>query len=440
MQSEATAVDADAGLDATTHFLVREYLARKGLRETLKALDAEKPVSNSSVNNRNDVVKAFKLDEALRKNRTRRPRPLSTLLELLIEPKLAKAAASDDDDDDDDESDDDEVAVGGGGGDSSSSSDDDAPRRAAPSARPPVAVSLPSGGPLGGPSRARPASARPTSARPASARPGSARTPHSGPLFEVKCTELPSNSVAFQNRNPPQQQQPAGGATNGSQPVVPLAAKPVGFIGRRDEKLVVTPGMLNGGPVELLELENCEVLILDWSNQVVMESCRKCKVLAGPCDGSLMMRSCEEVTLHAVCRQLRCRECTDCTLRLFTLGPIIESSSRIKFHPWDAAYPRLTSHFAAAKLDPTTANKWAEVHDFNDPEKRLSPPNWEASSSSGAAAWVVAVVPGDDEGAKYGKSENPVPRAAAAVDVTEASSTGAQAEAPGVEEAAVELQ
>ena len=114
----------------------------------------------------------------------------------------------------------------------------------------------------------------------------------------MKCTELPSNSVAFQNRNPPQPQQPAGGATNGSQPVVPLAAKPVGFIGRRDEKLVVTPGMLNGGPVELLELENCEVLILDWSNQVVMESCRKCKVLAGPCDGSLMMRSCEEVTLH----------------------------------------------------------------------------------------------------------------------------------------------
>ena len=359
-------------------------------------VDAAHTPSAADVTARADVVRALNLGQALKKNRARRE-PLSTTLELLIEARAE-----------------------GGGETRSSTSDsdstDDDDRRGASADRrpqPPVTVALPSGGPLGGSSRPASARPRPASARPASAMPGGPRTPHSvsDGVFKVTCSELPNRAAAT-----------AGGG-------VPRPAQRgslVSFIGKRGERVLVPPGGCDGGSVELLELEDCEVLVLDWSVQVVVDSCRRCRILIGPVDGSLMMRNCHEVDVSAVCRQLRCRECADCALLLFTHGPIIESSTRMRFGPWNGAYPGLGAHLAAARIDPAASNQWADVHDYNDPQRVASEPNWtKIDPAAAAAAWVIATVPGDEGGARYGRSENPLtPRGAGEQPLAAAATSG----------------
>ena len=81
------------------------------------------------------------------------------------------------------------------------------------------------------------------------------------------------------------------------------------------------------------------------------------------------------------------------------------------FGAWSASYPRLGAHFAAARIDPSGPNKWAEVHDFNDPERTQQPPSWRTISE--AQSWTVLSVPGDEAAATYGRCENPVPATAA---------------------------
>ena len=124
-------------------------------------------------------------------------------------------------------------------------------------------------------------------------------------------------------------------------------------------------------------------------------------------------------------RQLRCRECEDCALHLFTLGPVIESSTRLTFAPWAVSYPRLPEHFAAANLDPAaTGNKWKEVHDFNDPEGKAATPNWRRldDAAVAAAAWRLETVPGDEGGQQYGQAVPAVanPSSAGPVDASDA--------------------
>ena len=72
--------------------------------------------------------------------------------------------------------------------------------------------------------------------------------------------------------------------------------------------------------------------------QVTVEDCHNCTVLLGPVDGSVMLRGCTKVEVWVVCRQFRTRDCRDCTARLFTPAPIVESSSEMRFAPWNAGY------------------------------------------------------------------------------------------------------
>jgi hypothetical protein len=161
---------------------------------------------------------------------------------------------------------------------------------------------------------------------------------------------------------------------------------------------------------------------------VTLDECSSCRLLLGPVDGSVMLRQCTEMRVSAVCRQLRTRECADCELCLFTLGPIIESSVRMAFGPWDASYPSLTSHFAAAHIDPNGPNRWKEVHDFNDPDRTAPHPNWTTLTEASSPLWEVATVPGDDAGAVYGRAENPV---AVPGQLAGSSSSSALGAAPG---------
>lgn len=69
--------------------------------------------------------------------------------------------------------------------------------------------------------------------------------------------------------------------------------------------------------------------------------------------------------VHAVCRQLRTRDCVRCKFFLYVLtDPIVESSHSCEFGAWHISYPRLDKHFAAASLDPAEPNLFGKVYDF----------------------------------------------------------------------------
>ena len=165
-------------------------------------------------------------------------------------------------------------------------------------------------------------------------------------------------------------------------------------------------GEVRGQSCELSELRECTVLVLDWSAQVTLDDCHDCHVLIGPVDGSLFVRNSSKLKVTAACRQLRLRDCVDCTLSLFAHSAAIEACDRIVFGAWNGAYAGLAAHFAAAKLEPGGRNRYDRVHDFNadDDAKAAAPraPRWSLQPEGAWALWEVA-----DAGAAV---ENPVPR------------------------------
>ena len=227
----------------------------------------------------------------------------------------------------------------------------------------------------------------------------------------VTCAELPGRA-ALQ----------AGGTTAGGK----TSDGPAKLSRRRGERLVLREGEVRGQSCELSELRECTVLVLDWSAQVTLDDCHDCQVLIGPVDGSLFVRNSSKLRVTAACRQLRLRDCVDCTLSLFAHSAAIEACDRIVFGAWNGAYAGLSAHFAAAKLEPGGRNRYDRVHDFNadDDAKAAAPraPRWSLQPEGAWALWEVA-----DAGAAV---ENPVPR-------TDSFATAAAAARPATAPAAV---
>ena len=62
------------------------------------------------------------------------------------------------------------------------------------------------------------------------------------------------------------------------------------------------------------------------------------------------MRDCEDCVVHAVCRQLRTRNCVRCKFFLWVLTePVIESSHSLEFGEWHTSYPQLDAQFLSMK-------------------------------------------------------------------------------------------
>ena len=103
------------------------------------------------------------------------------------------------------------------------------------------------------------------------------------------------------------------------------------FLNRTGETLRRDPGEIAGQAFELGELTDCEVLLLDNCDQVVVENLRGCKVFIGPSSGSVFLRKCTGCTFTIACKQLRTRDCADCTISLFVVGdPVIETSKDMR--------------------------------------------------------------------------------------------------------------
>ena len=95
---------------------------------------------------------------------------------------------------------------------------------------------------------------------------------------------------------------------------------------------------------------------LDHSDQVQVDVLKNCQVFIGPSCESVFIRDCEGalLLLHrrlligrvtdcvftVACKQLRTRDCHRCTIFLYSkTEPVIETSSGLKFGPFNGAYP-----------------------------------------------------------------------------------------------------
>ena len=352
--------DTVATLDpqALAHGLVREYLTRHGFKAALFALDESRPPAQADITSRSDIVRALKLEAALRCNRER-VTPRRSLLEVLAGTMITADT-----------------------GDSQAASI--AAQQPSACGQPPaqsvVTVSLPSGGPLDD-----------LAAKAAKAAKAAAEA-----ALIATTTDAVVGAPGTATRPRRERPKSARGARTpnivSGPALVPGAPRAVRLSDQKSTRLVVHPGDCCGGVVELSDLTGCEILVLDWSKQVTMDDCCDCRVLIGPVDGSLMLRDCTGIRVSAVCRQLRCRGCADCDLRLFTFGPVIESSVRMRFGPWDASYAALAEQLACAKIDLAERNLWAQVHDFNEPtlEPGAQPANWsEIPEIALGATWEV---------------------------------------------------
>ena len=153
------------------------------------------------------------------------------------------------------------------------------------------------------------------------------------------------------------------------------------------ETVLRTPGQIDGQQFLIDGAEDCVIRVLDncaqvWQPctislppslveltlcapaQVTIDDAKKCEIVIGPCEDSLFVRDCEDCVVHAVCRQLRTRNCVRCKFFLWVLTePVIESSHSLEFGEWHTSYPQLDAQFGNAKLDPAEPNLCKKIYD-----------------------------------------------------------------------------
>jgi hypothetical protein len=169
--------------------------------------------------------------------------------------------------------------------------------------------------------------------------------------------------------------------------------------------LVKHPGQINGLQFLIEDLDGCTVHVMDRSECTTVDYCNDCVIVLGPVEGSLFVRNCKNVVIHAACRQFRARECENCEVHLWcATEPVIEASHGITFSTWDVAYPKLGEHFRALKMDPLDNHFGNEkkIFDFHKDDPAYPLPHYTVAEPSPFKVMVL-------ESPEHGEPENPVP-------------------------------
>lgn len=147
------------------------------------------------------------------------------------------------------------------------------------------------------------------------------------------------------------------------------------FKSREGETLIKRPGDINGIDFMIKDLKNCTVFLLDRTAQIQVDRCENTTFYIGPIKASIFVRSSKNCKFTVACSQFRCRELHGAELYLYTPNdPIIESSSGLKFAPFNFKYGLLHAHAQAADLlgefvddegvTQKKMNKWGQIFDF----------------------------------------------------------------------------
>mmetsp|Transcript_29100 Transcript_29100/g.65132 ORF Transcript_29100/g.65132 Transcript_29100/m.65132 type:complete len:542 (+) Transcript_29100:41-1666(+) len=142
------------------------------------------------------------------------------------------------------------------------------------------------------------------------------------------------------------------------------------FTGKENQhNLVKLPGSVDCQPFDIANLKNCTAVVMDATDQVQIDEVEGSKIFLGATGESVFVRNCKDTVFYVACKQLRTRECNNCTFYLYCISePIIEMSTGVKFGCFNGGYPEQALHMEQAGLDPRV-NKWSMIFDFNDEAK-----------------------------------------------------------------------
>lgn len=147
------------------------------------------------------------------------------------------------------------------------------------------------------------------------------------------------------------------------------------FTGLRGQTKVKLPGSINGQQFIIDDCEGCDLYVLDHCAMVTVDNCKDCRIFVGPTESSIFIRDSSGCSCAVICRQLRTRDCKDCSILLHCrTKPIIESSSELRFGCYSWRYKGLQQQLEAAKMS-VLHNFWSYVYDFT--------PNNSGGSSGG---------------------------------------------------------
>lgn len=124
---------------------------------------------------------------------------------------------------------------------------------------------------------------------------------------------------ALWHKQQDQQQSPPGGvaSTTGlnAKPQPKPAVNPADLLlrGLQRQTVVKAPGALGGAPqpFAIEGCKGCDVYVLEATAQVTVDDCVDCRLVLGPCAGSVFLRDCTRCAVVAACQQFRTRGCTE---------------------------------------------------------------------------------------------------------------------------------
>ena len=144
--------------------------------------------------------------------------------------------------------------------------------------------------------------------------------------------------------------------------------------------------------VNITACEDCSIYLLDVTSQVQISDCHNCRIVVGPCTGSVFLMDSTNCRAAVAAKQLRLRDCRDCSLHIFaptSESAVVETSKDLTFGCWQVAYPQLGAQFVAAGWGASSmTNHWAKVYDFSPAgEVQVAgQTNWRALTAAEHAA------------------------------------------------------
>ena len=122
---------------------------------------------------------------------------------------------------------------------------------------------------------------------------------------------------------------------------------------------------VSGANFKIRKNKNCTIYVLDNSSGMFIDDCENCKIITGPIDGSIMIRTTKNCSISLIARQLRFRDCEN--IKCFTYcptDPAVENSFNIFFAPFNAFFPHLKELFENNNFNKNESNHINTPYDF----------------------------------------------------------------------------
>ena len=156
-----------------------------------------------------------------------------------------------------------------------------------------------------------------------------------------------------------------------------------------NKNLIKKDGEIGGQQMCLEKLDNCEVQLLDVSDSLLVDWVNNSKVFIGPTQESIFIRSCENTTFTICTKQLRTRDCKNCTFYLFCkTEPIVERTTGCTFRAFNGKYKGMKRHMRQANL-PRDVNLWWKIFDFSAKDPSVPQPHFRVVRGEPDKLWHI---------------------------------------------------